>query len=299
MKEQDRHRLGVVVAFAVVYTVWSSTYLGIRLGVRDLPPALLAGVRFVIASLAIGSLARWRGQRLPRRWSDWQPALVMGFLMVAMGNGLVTWAEQWVPSNQAALIVSSSALWIAWFGTFGPRGYRLPGRVKVGLAVGFAGAVLMLTPRGDFDAENLTAKLAILFSTLCWASGTAYRRHVDISTGSLMFAAAQMFAGGMMLVGVGLANGEAARWTWTLQGMGALAYLTVFGSCIAYGTYVWLMGNTTPDKLSTVAYVTPALALLLGWIVLDETLSGLQVAGVFVLLGGVILVTLPGRRLPA
>lgn len=293
-------RLRLLAAFAAVYLIWSSTYLAIRIGVHDLPPLLLAGVRFVLAGLLLLIPALALGQRIPRTWRDWLPVLVTGLMFVVLGNGLVTWAEQWVPSNQTALIVTSSALWIAWFGTLGPRGVSLSGRVKLGLATGFAGAVLMLAPQGGFGTafrmEFLGAKLVLLLSTLCWGAGTAYRRHVIITTPPLLFAALHMLAGGLLLVLGGLSAGELSRWQWTLPGIGALVYLTLFGSCLAYVAYIWLMDKTSPAMLSTVSYVNPALALLLGWWVLDETLTGSQWLGIGVLFAGVLLVTLPSHR---
>lgn len=286
----------LAAAFAVVYVVWSSTYLAIRIGVHALPPMLLAGLRFLSAGLLLYAAARALGQRPPAGRGDWLAIWVMGLLFVVLGNGLVTWAEQWVPSNQAALIVTSSALWIAWLGTLGPRGVSLPPRVKLGLLVGFTGAVIMLAPRAEFRAEHFSARLVLLLSTFCWGLGTAYRRHVDIRTPPLMFAALHMLAGGVLLLAWGLALGETARWQWTPAGLGALLYLTLFGSCLAYVCYIWLLDKTSPAMLGTVSYVNPALALLLGWWILDETLSPLQWLGIGVLFAGVLLVTLPPRR---
>lgn len=220
----------------------------------------------------------------------------MGLLMIVGGNGLVTWGEQWVPSNLSALMVTTSALWIAWFGTFGPRGHALSTRVKLGLLIGFGGAVLMLVPRHHFAPGNLIAELAILGSTICWSAGAMYGRSLSLESEPLMFTAIQMFVGGTVLFGAGLATGEAARWQWTLRGLGALAYLTVFGSCLAYTTYVWLLRHSTPDRLSTISYVNPVIALLLGWWVLDERLSGPRLAGMVVILLGVILVTARERK---
>ncbi len=290
--------LKLTAAFLVVYVVWGSTFLGIRLAVHDLPPALLAGTRFIVAGLALGLIARLRGQALPPRRREWGDAALMGLLMIVAGNGLVTWGEQWVPSNLSALIVTTSALWIAWFGTFGPRGHALSARVKMGLVIGFAGAVLMLVPGPGhrFAPGNLAAELAILGSTVCWAAGAMYGRSLNLETPPLMFTAIQMFVGGIVLFALGLATGEATRWHWTLQGIGALVYLTLFGSCLAYTTYVWLLRHATPDKLSTISYVNPMIALLLGWWVLDERLSGPRLAGMVVILAGVILVTARSRK---
>lgn len=289
-------RLQIVLAFAVVYVVWGSTYLAIRIAVQDLPPALFAGVRFMIAAVLLGGFAMLRGQPLPRTPHDWLVAAIMGIMMVSLGNGLVTWGEQWVASNQAALIVSSSALWIAWFGTFGAHGYALSWRKRIGLGIGFGGVALMLVPGHHFAATHLWAQLVILLSAVCWAAGAMYGRATTIEAPALMFTAVQMLLGGMALAGAGLASGEAAHWHWTWRSTGALAYLIVFGSCLAYATYVWLLKHALPDKLSTISYVNPAIALLLGWSILDEQLTGARFIGMIVILCGIVLVAIEPRR---
>lgn len=291
MTSDARHRLQILAAFAVVYVVWGSTYLGIRIGVQDIPPAMLSGVRNSIAGLVIMLIAAVRGERLPRVRRDWLHALVMGVLLVSLGNGLVTWAEVYVQSNQAALIATTSALLVAWFGTFGPKSHVLSSRAKFGLVLGFLGAILMLLPGRQFSFEHFGAQLMILLSTVCWGAGVIYGRSFAVSVSPLMLSGMLLFAGGVLLVILGVAIGEPAHWHWSVRGLGALAYLTVFGSCLAYSTYVWLIHHTTPDKLSTTAYVNPAIALVLGWVVLGEKVEGIRLLGMFVILAGVILVT--------
>lgn len=291
MTTDARHRLRLFAAFVVVYVVWGSTYLGIRIGVQDIPPALLSGVRNSIAGLVLMLIAVIHGQTLPRNLRDWLHALILGVLLVTLGNGLITWAEVYVPSNQAALIATTSALWIAWFGTFGSRAHPLSLRAKTGLVLGFGGAVLMLLPGNHFSLAHSGAQLVILLSTVCWGVGVMYGRSFTVSVSPLMLSAMLLFSGGLLLVIFGVAAGEPAHWRWSVRGLGALAYLTVFGSCLAYSTYVWLINHTTPDKLGTIAYVNPAIALVLGWVVLDEKVEGLRLLGMLVILVGVILVT--------
>jgi drug/metabolite transporter (DMT)-like permease len=286
-----RHRLRIMAAFAVVYIVWGSTYLGIRIGVVDIPPGLLSGIRNTIAGLVLMVIAIARGQSLPRTRPAWLHALIMGVLLVTLGNGLVTWGEVYVQSNQAALIAITSALWVAWFGTFGPRGHPLSGRARSGLAIGFVGAILMLLPGRHFTFEHFGAQLMILLSTVCWGMGVIYGRSYSINVTPLMLSGMLLFLGGLVLVIIGFAIGEPAYLHWSLRGIAALTYLTVFGSCIAYSTYVWLINHATPDKLGTTAYVNPAIALILGWMVLGEKVEGLRLVGMLVILVGVVLVT--------
>lgn len=294
-------RLALIAAFAVVYIVWGSTYLGIRIAVQDLPPGLLAGVRFILAGLALGALALARGQSPPRTRGEWGTTAILAIAFIVLGNGVVTWAEQWVPSNQAALIIASSALFTAWFGTFGRRGVALSNATRLGLLTGLVGTALMVWPEAAAQeapgGDLLWPKGAIVLSTLAWSWGVMHSRNATVTMKPLMFAACQMLIGGSLLALIGLANGELARWTWTLPGIGGLLYLTVFGSCIAYATYMWLLNQTTPARLGTVAYVNPAIATLLGWWVLDESLSALQLGGMAVILASVAWVTISARAI--
>ncbi|HEX5339397.1 MAG TPA: EamA family transporter [Gammaproteobacteria bacterium] len=291
MTSDARHRLWLMAAFAIVYVVWGSTYLAIRIGVTDIPPALFAGVRNTLAGLLLILIACARGQRLSLSAREWLHALILGLLLVTLGNGLVTWGEVYVQSNQAALIATTSALWVAWFGTFGSKGHKLSVRVKLGLMLGFVGAILMLMPGRHFTFEHFGAQFMILLSTVCWGAGVMYSRNVTVTVSPLMHSGMLLLVGGALLVIIGLTGGEAAHWHWSMRGIGALVYLTLIGSCLTYTTYVWLIKHTTPDKLSTTAYVNPAIALVLGWLVLGETVSGMRLVGMFVILLGVILVT--------
>ena len=294
-------RFALVAAFAVVYLVWGSTYLAIRIAVQELPPGLLAGTRFMLAGLILGAVALARGHSLPRSASDWRAAAVLAMAFIVLANGVVTWAEQWVPSNQAALIVATSALFTAGFGTLGRRGVPLATATKLGLVAGLCGTALMVWPAGA--GENTTGeelfwpKLAILFSTVAWSWGVMQSRNTIVSVKPLMFIACQMFIGGSILATLGIANGELARWSWTLRGIGGLLYLTIFGSCIAYATYMWLINQTTPARISTIAYVNPAIATLLGWWLLDESLSLMQLGGMAVILVSVAWVSISARQL--
>ena len=294
-------RLALVVAFAVVYIVWGSTYLVIRIAVQDLPPGLLAGVRFILAGLVLAAVAKARGQSLPRSGADWAVAATLGTAFIVLGNGVVTWAEQWVPSNQAALIIASSALFTAWFGTFGRRAVALSMATKLGLFTGLCGTALMVWPQPvatEAAGEDIFwPKAAILLSTIAWSWGVMRSRNATITVKPLMFIACQMLIGGTILVLIGLAGGELERWTWTLRGIGGLLYLTVFGSCIAYATYMWLINQTTPARIGTIAYVNPAIATLLGWWILDENLTRLQLAGMAVILVSVAWVSISARAL--
>jgi drug/metabolite transporter (DMT)-like permease len=292
-------RAKVVAALAIVYLMWGSTYLVIRIGVAELPPGLFAGSRLAIAGLLLIAYARWRGQAIGQAISDWRILLVTAVLMLVLANGLVVWGEQWLPSNQAALLVTTAALWIAGLGTLGPQGHALAPRILIGLTLGFVGAALLLVPAGPMLLEQFAAQLAILFAALAWASGSIYMKRVRPATPPLMFAGCQSFIAGAILCLMGVVAGEAPRWVWNPAALSALAYLIVFGSCFAFAAYIWLVHEVSPAVLGTYAYVNPLVAVVLGWWLLDEALGDLQVAGMVITLAGVLLVTLPqARRAP-
>ncbi|MFP5344336.1 MAG: EamA family transporter [Gammaproteobacteria bacterium] len=303
----SRRRYTIALAFLTLYLVWGSTYLAIRIGVHDLPPALFAGVRFVISGLLLAVVARMSGQAFPVSAREWRLIALVGILLLAGGNGLVVVGEQWVPSNQAALLVATTALWLAGFGTLGAQGQALTRQALFGLLLGFFGVALLLLPDSEpFLLAHFGGQMSILLAALLWSVGSIYGKRQVQTTPPLMSAAMQMLAGGVFLCVIGLSLGEAGAWTWGFQGMTALLYLIVFGT-LGFASYIWLLHNVAPVYLGTYAYVNPAVAVLLGWWLLDETLTGLQLVGMAVILTAVITVSLsaspkksdaPPRTLP-
>ncbi|MEW6354575.1 MAG: EamA family transporter [Pseudomonadota bacterium] len=286
----------IALAFLTVYLVWGSTYLAIRVGVADLPPALFAGARFVISGIALGAIAHWHGMAFPRTLREWKITGIVGVFLLAGGNGLVVWGEQWVPSNQAALIVATTALWLAGLGTLGAQGQTLTRPTLLGLVIGFLGVVLLLYPNAEkFSFAHFGGQLGIMLAALLWASGSIYNKRRPIAVPLLMAASMQMLVGGLVLCAIGLATGEVQQWKWTLPGLAALGYLIVFGSS-TYAVYIWLLHNVTPAQLGTYAYVNPAVAVALGWWLLDERLSAVQVIAMLIILTGVLLVSITSRN---
>lgn len=286
----------IVLAFAIVYVVWGSTYLAIRIGVEVLPPALFAGVRFLIAGLLMLLYAWWRGAQFPRAARDWRNITVTSLLMLAGANGLVTWSEQWIESNQAALIIATSALWLSWMGTWGPQGERLNALTILGLALGFGGVAVLVHSGLSLKSAPYLAYAGLILSPVLWAAGSVWSRRAPVGCPPAMTAALQMLIAGVVLSTLGVALGEPARWVWERDSLLALAYLILFGSCLGYGAYFWLVHQVPPARLGTYAYVNPAVAVLLGWWLLDEHLNATQVLGTVVILAGVVLVTLAARQ---
>jgi len=291
--------LKLVIAFAIVYLVWGSTYLAIRVMVGALPPWSAAGVRMLSAGVLLSIVAVFLGHKWPAQRRDWAILLLCSVAMLVLGNGVVTWSEQWIPSGQAALIVATSALWMAIFGSLGSAGESISLRAWIGLILGFVGvAALVHSDMVDPDSHApMLAYLGLIAAPIGWAFGSVFLRRNAVKASALVIAAIQMALAGLLMLLIGLLLGEPAQWRFDEpSALWALAYLIVFGSCIAYGAYAWLAHEVSPALLGTYAYVNPAVAVVLGAMLLDESLNRSQWIGTAVIVVSVLLVTV--RRLP-
>jgi drug/metabolite transporter (DMT)-like permease len=296
----------VGAALAVVYLVWGSTFLAIRYAVRTLPPLLMAGARYSIAGGILYGFLRLKGARPPSR-SQWLSALVVGALMIGLGNGLLTWSELVVPSGTAALLVAAMPLWMVlldWL-VFGGRRPRLP--VGLGLVAGFAGVALLLGPsRGSGGGHAaLLSGFAILVGTLGWAYGSLWSRGAAMADPPLLGTASHMLAGGLLLVAAGLALGEGGDLSVraaSTRSLLSFAYLIVLGSLVTYTTYMWLLRHAQASLVSTYAYVNPVVAVFLGWLLAGEAVTARTLVAATVIVGAVALIVTfrrAGPRPPA
>jgi len=289
------HSAKLTLCLATVYLVWGSSFLFSKIAVTHLPPAMLSGVRFLIAGTLLAAFARfWAGDAFPRGLGEWRHTAVLGFAMVFASNGLNVWAIRYIPTNESALLNGTAAFWIAGLGVFGRRGHPLTRRAVLGLVIGFLGTALMLIPNGAVSRSAIFAQAAALTGCFAWSLGTLYYRSIDTRLSPRMLTAMQMLVGGAMLLAVGIADGDSANWSANRSGLIALGYLTLFSSCLAYTAYGWLTVNSTPALIGTYGYVNPAIAAFLGWQFLHEHLSTVQLAGMVIIIFGVVLLTLPG-----
>ena len=292
---EKRHRFLITLNFAAVYTLWGSTYLAIRIGVRDLPPALMAGARFTIAGALLLAWLLWRRVPLPPR-SLLLPIAVTGVLLLFGANWLVTWAELTVPSGMAAVIVANLPFFVAGIEAVRRDGERLSPVGVLGLLIGFAGMLLLMWPKleglgtGARGIADFKGELALLLANLCWAYGSIYARRRIRGIAPLMGVALEMLIAGVLLTAAGLLLGEAPRFHLTRTAALAVAWLIVAGSLCGYSAYIWLLHHVPAAKVSTYAYVNPIIAVFLGWLVLDETLEWRMAAGTAVILAGVAVV---------
>ncbi len=276
------------VALAAVYVVWGSTYLGIDLAVRTIPPFLMAAVRFLIAGGLLYAWAIRRGDRTDRpTLRHWVSAALIAAPMLAIGNAAVGWAEQTLDSGTASLIIASVPLWMALLDRVF-YAQRLARVAVVGLVVGFAGVGLLAAPGG---ASTNWRALVLVFSSLAWAIGSLYSRRARLPQRPLVGAGMQMLMGGAMLTVIGLAKGERLHPAQiSLESWLGLAYLVVAGSFVGFTAYMWLMRNAPTPLVGTYAYVNPVVAVGLGALFLGEPLGWRTVVGGGIIVASVALI---------
>ncbi len=278
-----------LIAYLVVCVFWGSTYLAIKVGVTELPPFLFAGLRFLVAGLVLLALARALGDPLPRR-SDWRTLTIVGLLLLAGGNAFVVWSEQYIGSGIASIFVVTVAMWPALFDAIIPGGSsELNWRIIAGLLLGFAGTLLLV---GASPAEILAADkrgpIALSLASASWALGSVYAKRHPTQASPYMGAAFQMIVGGSAVALVGTLLGEWPAWHLSSRGIGAIAYLVVFGSVLGYSAYSYALRHASATIVGTYAYVNPVIAVLLGWLLLHEPVGGRTFIAMAMILGAVI-----------
>lgn len=281
----------LIGAFIALYLVWGSTYLAIRIGVESWPPMLMAGVRFLIAGGLMYGFLRWRGVPAPT-WQQWKAAGAIGFLLLSCGNGGVTVAEHaGVASGVAALAVATVPLFTLLFGLlWGHRNTRLE---WAGIFMGLAG-IGLLNLGSNLQASPLGAAL-ILFAAASWAFGSVWSKSLPLPQGP-MASAAEMLVGGVVLLAGSFFSGERLTQMPTAAGWGALAYLVVFGSIIAFSAYMYLLKHVRPAAATSYAYVNPAVAVMLGILFAGEQIGAEECLAMAVIIGAVVLIGIPQWR---
>jgi drug/metabolite transporter (DMT)-like permease len=285
----------VLAAFAAIYLIWGSTYLGIRYAVETIPPFLLGGARFLFAGGILYAWLRFRGVPAPAAF-HWRNAAIVGGLLLGLGNGGVNWAEQKLASSLTALLIAITPLWFVLLDWFRPGGKRPAFQTMLGITVGFAGVAMLVgggtgARQSEFD---LSAVVALMIASIAWASGSLYARYTPKPDSAFMAGAMQMLAGGAALFVAGLLSGEGAKCGWSgmsSRSVWSFVYLTVVGSLVGFTAFSWLLKVSTPARISTYAYVNPAIAVFLGWAIGGEKLTAriLWSAGIIVL--GVVIIT--------
>ena len=283
-------------AFAALYLIWGSTYLGILFAIQSIPPFLMAGARFLLAGLIMFAIARTQGP-LRSTWAEWRTALIVGACLLLGGNGGVTLSEKFIESGLASLIVATVPIYITLLGwLFGmiPRPAPI---VWVGLAGGFLGVAILLGPALRFSSEGGTHPAIgisiLLLSSFIWSAGSLYSRTAKHAPSPFLGAAQQMFCGGLLLMLAGSFVGEPRHFhpaNITTLSLGAFAYLVLIGAIVGYTAYFWLLRRCDPAKVATYAYVNPIVAVLLGALFAHETITLRTLLAAALIIGSVALI---------
>lgn len=274
----------IIVALFCTYFIWGSTYLAIRFGIESFPPFLMAGVRFTVAGLILFTIMRYLGSPNPSK-QQWLGASAVGLLLPALGNGTVCYVQQTVSSSVAALAIATAPIWMAIFSSI--WGHKITVKEWLGIAVGLVGIVL-LNLGGSFQGDALSAFL-LIFAAASWSFGSVWGKRLAMPDG-LMASAAQMLAGGLVLLIVSTLSGEAWPHTISLKSWGAMLFLVVLGSLVAYSAYQYLLKTVRPLVASSNTFVNPIVAFAVGIWFANEQVTTMELMALAVILVGVFLV---------
>ena len=270
---RDNHTRSAYVAWLAVCLLWGVTYLAIRIALETIPPALIGAIRYMVAGLLLAVILRARGERLPAP-AHWPRLALMGFLMIGLGNGGVIWAEQWVPSGFAAVMVAASPFWMTGLEAMLPGGERLSRRSLVGLLIGFSGIVLLVWPdlsaRGAVGHQFAVGLVALQVACIGWALGSSYSRRLAREENAFGAATLQMIFGGLFMLTAATVHGEWTQMALTWRSAAAELYLIVFGSLVGYTAYVYALKYLPVSTVSLYAFVNPVIAVALGTVMLGE-----------------------------
>jgi drug/metabolite transporter (DMT)-like permease len=293
-------KLKIWIALLTIYTVWGSTYLAIRYAVETIPPFLMAGTRFLVAGAILYVWRRASGDPAPTR-GQWLRAAVVGLLLLLGGNGLVSLAEQNVASGIAALIIGSVPLWMTTIEAVRPGGVRPNAFGILGLLIGFGGIALLVSPSlssGNPASSHSLGIITLLFAAFFWSLGSIYSRHARLPDSSLLSTGMEMLAGGLGLYLAGTLTGEWHQLVLagvTARSWLSLLYLVLFGSMVGFTAYAWLLRSAPVSLVSTYAYVNPLVAILLGSLFAQETLTVHILISALVIIGSVVLISASPR----
>ncbi len=283
-------------ALVAVYIVWGSTYLAIRFTVETIPPFLSAGMRFLISGALLFIWRRLSGDPAPKK-VEWRSAAIIGLLLLLGGNGMLVWAEQRIPSGIASLFIATVPLWMVIIDSLRPRGMRVHWIIWLGVLVGFAGIVLLANPwqtHSTSAALDPVGILVLIIAAISWSIGSLYSRHAALPDSPILGTGMEMLAGSLGLFILGSLVGEWNGFNLSaisLRSIGGLTYLILFGSCIGFVAYTWLLRNAPTTIVSTYAYVNPVVAILLGSFIANEPLEQLEIISAIVIISGVVIIT--------
>lgn len=288
----NREEAKVITAYIAVCILWGSTYLAIRIGVSAFPPELFAGIRFLLAGSLMLLYAYFKKHKFPETFTDVKRQAIVGLFLLLGGNGIVVFVEQWVYSGIAALLLAIVPLFNAILELFLPDAPKLSLKGWLGLVLGFSGVAFLVLFDSGTKVINVSSVLLLMLAAFFWSAGSVYSQRFKPSGSTVMNIGLQMLSGGIGLIIVGLFMGEASRLQLTAKGLGAMAYLILFGSILGYSSYIYILQRWPASKAGTYAYVNPVVGVFLGAVILGEPISSNVIVSSIIILGGVLLVQL-------
>lgn len=289
-------KLLIIAAFAAVYIIWGSTYMAIDVAVNTIPPFLMLAIRYIIAGFLLFVYCVLRGEKAPSLHT-FITIGIGGVMMILLGNGAVTLAEQYLPTGLTAIIVATVPLWIVMLDMRHWHFYFTNKVIIGGFLIGFAGVLMLFAGKGttDFsgDPMKLVAFFILLIGSIGWAAGSLYSKYKQVAGSTTMKAAVQMLSAGLVSLLIALLSNEQKNFAVShisIQSIEAVVYLILMGSLVGYMSYIWLLSVLPASRVGTYAYVNPVIAVFLGWLFLNETITMQQIAALLVILTGVILV---------
>ncbi len=279
------------IAWAAVSLSWGTTYLAIRIGVSHLPPLLFAGFRWIAAGLIFISFLKLKGQSFPGK-KDLILLAVPGLLMLGIGNGLISVAEQWLPSGLTALFITTMPFWVVGFESLLPNGQKFNITILAGLLLGLSGIFIIFGNNVNqlLNPSYRLGIILILTVVISWSLGTVYSKYKTVKVHPLMGAAVQMLIAGSAQSVVGISLGELSAFHFNQSSLLAFTYLIFFGAILGYGSYIYAIANLPISFVATYAYINPVIALFLGWLVLNEELNLPIIAAAAIIFTGVAIV---------
>jgi drug/metabolite transporter (DMT)-like permease len=299
----DRPTWKTLLAFAIIYFVWGSTFLAIRVGVREVPPLLLAAMRFLVAGLVLYGWMVAKGERSPSG-RQWMSVSLLALLIFVFDYGLLFWAEQRVPSGISAVMLALIPVFIALSEIFFLRTQRLTVRLALALLIGIGGVAVLMSGSlnlGDAPIDKFGA-VALIVASMSWSLGSVLTRKLELPSSKVMSSGAQMLVGGVLLTLAGGVMGEFRRFhpaAVSREAWLSLIYLIVAGSIIGFTAYVWLIHHESPTKVGTYAYVNPVVAVLIGYFIGGEGLGLRTILGTLFVLVSVVVITTTRAQRPA
>lgn len=303
LSQKNPSKALIVTAFALLYIIWGSTYLGILIAVKSIPPFLMAGTRFIIAGIILYTWCRLKGEATPDIKSIGHIS-ISGILLLFIGNSGLVWVEQYLPSGFAAIVIATTPLWFVildkrqWKFHFANR------QIILGLLIGFAGVLSLFAGKSDIHFSDnkmqLISFFVLVLGSISWATGTLYSKYKKTNGSNGMKASVQMLAAGLVASITSVSTGELHQFSWShvsTEAIMAVAYLVTFGSLVGYMSFVFLMSVRPPSIVGTYAYVNPVVAVFLGWLFAHEQITWHQVVALVIILSGVIIVNFSKEKI--